>query len=266
MLYYKTYEQEENKEWVVFIHGAGGSSNIWFRQIKYFQPHFNILLIDLRGHGKSAGKTDEAFSRKYTFKMIVEDVMEVLDHLKIAKSHLIGISLGTIIIRHLSVMYPERVASMILGGAITHFNTESRFWVGIGNAFKHVLPFIWLYKIFAFVMMPRKTHAESRNVFIQEARRLARKEFLRWFKLTNQVTGLLKRLQSWHPEIPTLYVMGEEDRLFLQPILDFIDDVKHVDLHIIKKCGHVVNVEKPAEFNEVSVQFLLGNRPVTVIA
>ena len=53
MLHYKIHKKSPDAEWVTFIHGAGGSSSIWFRQIRDFQKHFNVLLIDLRGHGKS---------------------------------------------------------------------------------------------------------------------------------------------------------------------------------------------------------------------
>ncbi|MDX5477069.1 MAG: alpha/beta hydrolase, partial [Cyclobacteriaceae bacterium] len=54
MLYYKTYHHPSSQEWVVFIHGAGGSSSIWYKQIREFKEEFNLLLIDLRGHGRSA--------------------------------------------------------------------------------------------------------------------------------------------------------------------------------------------------------------------
>ena len=53
MINYTIYENSNSKQWVTFVHGAGGSSSIWFKQIRDFQKHFNVLLLDLRGHGNS---------------------------------------------------------------------------------------------------------------------------------------------------------------------------------------------------------------------
>ena len=54
MLHYTVYRNTKIKSpWITFIHGAGGSSSIWFKQIRYFSKFFNLLLIDLRGHGNS---------------------------------------------------------------------------------------------------------------------------------------------------------------------------------------------------------------------
>ncbi|MGB2555163.1 MAG: alpha/beta fold hydrolase, partial [Flavobacteriaceae bacterium] len=99
MLNYTVYRLEEKKPWVTFIHGAGGSSTIWFKQIKSFSKFFNLLLIDLRGHGKSKHHLLDLGNSTYTFDAIAEEIVEVLDHENIQKSHFMGISLGTILIR-----------------------------------------------------------------------------------------------------------------------------------------------------------------------
>ena len=95
MLYFKKVLHPTSKEWCVFIHGAGGSSNIWYKQVKPYSSNFNILLIDLRGHGKSK---DLKTSKNYTFEMIAEDVIEVVQFNKIKEANFVGVSLGTIII------------------------------------------------------------------------------------------------------------------------------------------------------------------------
>ena len=51
--YTKFISKNKNAEWITFVHGAGGSSTIWYKQIKYFSKKYNLLLLDLRGHGKS---------------------------------------------------------------------------------------------------------------------------------------------------------------------------------------------------------------------
>ena len=93
MISYTIYKNETSTEWVTFVHGAGGSSSIWFKQIRDFQKHFNVLLLDLRGHGNSKDQLKSAFKQQYTFKAIAEDIVEVIDFLKIESSHFVGMSL-----------------------------------------------------------------------------------------------------------------------------------------------------------------------------
>ncbi|GLR17390.1 alpha/beta fold hydrolase [Portibacter lacus] len=256
MLSYSLYENPETTKWVTFIHGAGGSSSIWFRQIRSFKKEFNVLLIDLRGHGNSKPKIKESFNPEYTFEFITDDIIEVLDHLKIKRSHFIGISLGTILIRSLAERNPELVESMVMGGAILKLNIRSKVLMGFGNAFKSVVPYMFLYKLFAFIIMPKKNHKESRILFVGEAKKLYQKEFLRWYKLTAEVNPLLRFFRMNDIQIPTLYIMGEQDHLFLPSIKKIVSSHVSATLHVIKDCGHVVNVEQPNEFNKEVIAFL----------
>ena len=256
MLSYSVYNNDKSTKWVTFVHGAGGSSSIWFRQIRAFKEEFNVLLVDLRGHGNSQNQNNYSPSKDYTFKDISNDILEVLNHLKIKKSHFIGISLGTILIRDLAERNPDMVESMIMGGAILKLNTRSKFLMGFGNVFKSVVPYIFLYKLFAFIIMPKKNHKESRLLFVKEAKKLYQKEFLRWYKLTAQLKPVLSLFRMKDINIPTLYVMGEQDHLFLPSIKKVIKDHRSAQLHVIKNCGHVVNVEQPVEFNEKVLAFL----------
>jgi pimeloyl-ACP methyl ester carboxylesterase len=256
LLYYKTYRHPTSKEWMVFVHGAGGSSSIWFKQIKEFKEEYNLLLIDLRGHGRSAARLKNIWKEKYTFTAVTKDILEVLDHLKIQRAHFMAVSLGTILVRQLAEMAPDRVHTMIFAGAITRLNIKSRILVSLGNTFKSVIPYMWLYKLFAWVIMPRKRHSESRHLFVREAKRLCQKEFIRWFKLTSEVNPLLKLFKEKDLGIPTLYVMGEEDFMFLEPVKKIVRDHTFAVLKVVKECGHVVNVEQPQIFNRLSLDFL----------
>ncbi len=260
MLHYTKYLHKTSKEWVTFVHGAGGSSTIWFKQLRDFKQHFNILLLDLRGHGNSKPNLKDAFNDKYTFDSITEDIVEVINHEQIERSHFIGISLGTILIRNLAEKYPERVASMVMGGAIMKLNFRSQVLMRLGVIFKSVVPYLWLYKFFAFVIMPNKNHKESRSLFVREAKKLYQKEFIRWFKLTSEINPLLQFFRTVDIKIPTLYVMGEEDHLFLPSIKKVVKSHQVSELFVVENCGHVVNVEQPLVFNNKVIQYLSGLR------
>lgn len=256
MLNHYIYKNPTAKKWVTFVHGAGGSSSIWFKQIRAFKNEYNVLVLDLRGHGDSKPGLKDSFNQKYTFDAITHDIVEVLDHLHIKKSHFVGISLGTILIRNLAEKRPDLVESMIMGGAILKLNFRSQLLMRLGVIFKSMVPYMFLYKLFAFIIMPRKNHKESRILFAKEAKKLYQKEFVRWFKLTAEINPLLRFFRAKDIQIPTLYVMGEEDHLFLPAIKRTVKDHAQATLHIIEKCGHVVNVEKPLDFNSQTLSFL----------
>ncbi len=256
MLNYYTYLHTTSKEWVTFVHGAGGSSSIWFKQIRDFKKHFNVLILDLRGHGDSKPKLKDTFNSKYTFDSITTDIVEVIDFLKIKKSHFIGISLGTILIRNLAEKKPNLVKSMVMGGAIIKLNIRSQILIKLGVVFKSVVPYMLLYKFFAFIIMPKKNHKKSRSLFVNEAKKLYQKEFIRWFKLTSEINPLLRFFRAKDIKIPTLYVMGAEDHLFLPSIKNIVSKHSSSSLFVIDKCGHVVNVDQPETFNKESIQFI----------
>ena len=256
MLNYTVHRNKNSAQWVTFIHGAGGSSSIWFKQIKSFSRFFNLLLIDLRGHGKSKNHLLDLSNSIYTFDAISDEILEVLDHEKIASSHFMGISLGTILIRTIAEKSPERVNSLIMGGAILKFNFKSRLLMRFGNATKSILPYMWLYKILAFIIMPKRNHKESRLLFIREAKKLYQKEFIRWFKLTSEVIPLLKAFRQKQIKVPTLYVMGAQDYMFLPSVKKVVEHQQLSQLQVIPNCGHVVNIERPQQFNQLSLHFL----------
>ena len=258
MIHYTKYLSNEpnNKEWITFVHGAGGSSTIWFKQIKYFSKNYNLLLLDLRGHGKSKAVPLNPFKKKYTFNSITADILEVLDKENIIKSHFVGISLGTILIRNFAEKYPKRVRSLIMGGAILKLNLRSKILMFFGNATKSILPYMWIYKLLAFIVMPNKNHKESRVLFINEAKKLYQKEFKKWFQLTSELVPLLKIFRQAEIKIPTIYIMGDQDYMFLPSVTKVSSIHKSSKLKVINNCGHVVNVERPDIFNNSMLEFL----------
>lgn len=254
LLSYNTYLQPKTTQWVTFIHGAGGSSIIWYKQIKAFNEHYNVLLIDLRGHGNSK---QQPTTNSLSFNEVVEDIIAVINHLDIQISHFVGISLGTIIIRQLADLHPHRVDSLTMAGAIMRLNVRSQILMRFGMLTKSLIPYMWLYRFFAYIIMPRKNHKKSRQLFIQEAKKLTQQEFIRWFSLSAQVNPLLKKLRLAKNAMPCLYLMGSEDAMFLPSIQKLVlQNPVNSTLVIAADCGHVVNIDSPEFFNQQTILFI----------
>ena len=255
MLYHSIYRAENSSnKWITFIHGAGGNSSIWFNQVRFFKAYFNVLLIDLRGHGKSKVSPK---GTKYTFNIIIDDILNVLDHNKIEKSHFVGISLGSILIQKMIQLHSNRVEKIGLGGAILNLNLQSRFLMFMGKLTQSVLPFIWIYTFFAFVIMPYKAHRKSRALFIKEAKKISHAEFGRWYKLTATILPVLAKIRGKQLKPPTLYIMGIQDYMFLPFVKKIIMIHQNATLITLPGSGHVVNIDQPDLFNDHLLNFFL---------
>ena len=254
MLYHKTFRHKTSQTWVVFIHGAGGSNIVWFRQLREFKKHFNVLLVDLRGHGKS--KKEYTQEEKYKFDEIALDVIRTMDHLKIEKAHLVGISLGCIVIRAIDKLAPGRAESIILGGAITQFNGRMKVLLNVAKLLQSIIPYMWLYKINAWILIPYKKDIESRKVFIREAIQLGEKEFRKWLRMSTEIKGNLHEFLKKEASAPVLYLMGDRDHMFLPMVTNLVKEHFNSKLEIIRNSGHVCNIDQPEIFNEQSIKFI----------
>ena len=258
MLHYQKYTHPTSKDWIVFLHGAGGSSIVWYKQIRALNDHFNLLLIDLKGHGKSIGKMP--YTPQYSFRAIAKDVIEVLDNLEIPPCHFMGVSLGSIVAREIGDIDSSRMKTMVMVGAVVKLNFRSRFLMRAAALIRHIVPYMWIYRIYANVLMPKERHKKSRNLFINEAMKLKQKEFLRWFSITADVSPLLRFFRSVELPVPTVYIMGDEDYMFLPQVKALLKrHTKYSSLIIVPNAGHVCNVDNVAYFNNAALGFLLAH-------
>ncbi len=98
---------------------------------------------------------------------------------------------------------------------------------------------------------------------MREACKLCQKEFKRWFHLATEVNPLMRYFRARSLPIPTLYVMGEEEHMFLAPVRELVARDPYSQLEIIENCGHVCNVEQLEHFNRPSLAFIFSQ---TVVA
>lgn len=237
--------------WLVLVHGAGLTSAIWRPQVEAFAGEFNLLLPELHG-GAPAGGQGEGI----TFETVAGEVLDLLDHHGVEAAHFMGISMGCLVVRLLADLAPERVSSMVLAGAIGRLKVRARILIGLAHVLKGFVPHMWLYRFYAWILLPRRGHLESRRVVVREARDLTRSEFLRWLPVTTDLPDMLRRFESRDPGIPTLYVMGDEDHMFLPGVRAVAAAHASASLHVVGGCGHVCTIQRADAFNRVSLDFL----------
>jgi pimeloyl-ACP methyl ester carboxylesterase len=110
-----SYTVEGKGEPVVLIHGLYASAQVNWRApgvIRILATNHQVIALDVRGHAASGKPTQEA---DYGVEM-AEDIVRLLDHLKIPKTHIVGYSMGGMITMKLLTRHPDRVKSALLGG------------------------------------------------------------------------------------------------------------------------------------------------------
>ena len=93
---------------IVFIHGVGLTHEIWEPQLNFFKD-YSAISYDILGHGKTPLE-----KRKISFDDFSDQLINLLDELKIDKIHLVGFSIGSLIARDFAIKFNHRLKSLIL--------------------------------------------------------------------------------------------------------------------------------------------------------
>ncbi|MDB3964164.1 alpha/beta hydrolase [Candidatus Pelagibacter sp.] len=106
------YNNKEQSIPIVFVHGVGLTYEIWHPQLDFFKDYSN-LSYDILGHGKSS-----LTKQNISFNDFSDQLLELINELKIEKIHLVGFSIGSLVARNFATRYGERLRSLILLGSI----------------------------------------------------------------------------------------------------------------------------------------------------
>lgn len=254
-MHYEITKRNESAPWVLFIHGLGGSIATWKYQMDDFKNN-NILCVDLQGHGKSAFV--KSCDSEDPSKAAAVAINDILIQEKIDTVNIVALSLGTIVAMEFAVLYSNKVSSMILGGSVLNLNVGRRMLLWFVEALKYLLPVKWMYPIFAKVIMPKKNHKKSRDIFVRESLKLKQEAFMSWVK---NLMHSQKKFKYYSyiinkKKIPTLFITGSEDYLFKSGVRNMRERIKNFQLALIAKCGHVCSIEKHDTFNKLALDFL----------
>jgi pimeloyl-ACP methyl ester carboxylesterase len=119
------FEVVGNGEPFLLLHGFSGSSQDWMASATEWGAEFQLIVPDLRGHGRSS-----VLSRPFRHEEAASDMLGLLDHLGIGSCKGVGVSGGGNVLLHMATKQPERVKAMVLVSATPYFPAQARTIMG----------------------------------------------------------------------------------------------------------------------------------------
>ncbi|MFX0032926.1 MAG: alpha/beta fold hydrolase [Candidatus Hodarchaeota archaeon] len=245
------YELAGEGDPLLLIHGLGSSTRDWEYQVPVFSQKYQVITIDLRGHGKS-----DKPKGPYNMRMFAGDIAELLKKLQIESVHILGISLGGGIAFQFAVDYPDLVKSLIIVNAGIEIPTDS-FKMKF-EAFKRTF-------IVKLVGMKKMGEVLAPRLFIKpEQEELRAKLIERWqendkkayLSAMRALIGWSVRDQLGKIKCPTLVIGSDQDYApssIKEEYTKLLSNAKFIE---IKDARHAVAIEKPEEFNKIVMKFL----------
>ncbi len=245
-IHYWTGQEEfrEGREYVLFIHGAGGGQYTWSYQKGFFKKEFHPIILDLPGHGESGGEGETDIG-KYA-----EHIYRFINTLHLPKVFLVGHSMGGAIVQTMALNYPEVIKGLVLVGTGARLRVLPMILNETLNQFGEVV------KKINELAFSSKTSSELIEKGVLGMMN-CRPEVVQGDFLACDRFDVMKEVEKIR--LPTLILCGDEDQLTPVKYSQFLHDrIKGSRLEILKGAGHMVMMESPSAFNEKVRAFLLN--------
>src|SRR4030095_16852450 len=239
---------------IIFIHGFPLNKSMWDMQIEAFKENYRVIMYDIRGHGNSDPGIDEFF-----IELFVNDLLRLMEKLRIEKSILCGLSLGGYIALNAVLKHPVRLDGLILNDTQCIADTpeikENRCQAIIRIMKNGVEPYAdeIIKNLFAPESFTKKKNvvATVREMIIGTTKH----------SLCNTLHALAERketcTQLHEINIPVLIMVGKEDKITpIAAAQQMHEKISNSKLEIIQQAGHLSNLEDPTAFNTHLVKFL----------
>ena len=238
----------QNRRTIVFVHGSGGSHEMWVPQIEYLSLKYNTVAINLPGHGLGHRKGET------TIAGYVNAVQEIIVGLNLKKVVLAGLSMGGAITQDFALTYPERLLAIILFSTGAKLKVMPEIFEIVRNNFE---AYISSLPLFAFA---NSTPQEVIEPALERARKVDPEVVYGDFQACNQF-DLLARVKEI--KIPCLIFSGTEDKLAPPKYQDYLhEQIPGSKLIRFENASHLLNLEKPMDVNVLSDLILNGSTSV----
>jgi pimeloyl-ACP methyl ester carboxylesterase len=248
-IYYFVSGNEE-KETILFLHPAFGDHRCFDGQIDYFSQKFRIITVDMLGHGLSrVGKSKDKIASTPVH------LAEILAKEGIEKTHIAGVSLGSLLAQDFALKYPEKTLSLTVLGSY-NINREQK---EVAKAQRGEM-FKWLFKMIFSMDAFRRYAASTTTIapaaqarFYESSKSFTRKSFT----VMSGLDKLIANRPEARRDYPLLILSGEKDvELAVNLTRQWYKDDPESQMYIIENAGHCANMDNPEKFNETLMEFL----------
>ncbi|HEY6433397.1 MAG TPA: alpha/beta hydrolase [Acetobacteraceae bacterium] len=247
---------------LIFVHEYAGDYRSWEPQLRHFGQRYQAIAFNARGYPPSDVPADPA---AYSQTHAADDILAVLEHLRIDKAHVVGLSMGGFATLHFGFRHPGRARSLTVAGcgygaepaSRDQFRAEAEA-VAAFIAQHGMQDFARKYAFgptrVQFANKDPRGFAEFVHFLAEHDPKGARNTQLgvqRERPSLYDLTGEMRQL-----DIPTLVLTGDEDWPCLQPALLLKQTIRTAGLAVMANCGHAINLEDPDQFNRIIGAFL----------
>lgn len=244
----------EGGECIVFIHAAFADHTQFNPQVNGLGDRYRIITLDVIGHGQS-----QAVQKGDGIEKMSEYIKVILEQEGVAKAHLVGVSLGAVVVQDFANRYPELLRSIACFGGydINHFDQKEQKENSKGQA-GMMFRAIFSIRKFAEANKPISAYTEqAQRDFYEMNLRFPKKSFM-------YLSGIGKMVNR-HPTVPRTYGLligcGEHDIASAKPISErWHKSEPESQLVIFQGAGHLVNMDVPEEFNQTLAAFIEDNK------
>lgn len=240
---------------LLLLHGFTGSSQNWQAVLPGLTAHYQVILVDVLGHGRTASPPDE---NRYTIDRVAADLIALLDEWGYAAVGLLGYSMGGRLALFTAVTYPHRISHLILESASPGLATAVERQARVAQD-RELADWIEANGLEAFVnrweQLPLWASQQQLSPEIRQQ--------LRQQRLQNNPVGLANSLRGmgtgaqpslWEQlaalTIPTLLLAGELDPKFVTINRQMAALLPDAHLEIVPGAGHTVHLERPLAWQE----------------
>lgn len=235
---------------IVFVHPAFADHRAFDHQLDYFAQHYRVITIDLLGHGLSRfnGGQDNLDSS-------ADHIRAIMDNEGYQRAHLVGVSMGSLIVQYVALLYPERAASVtVVGGYPINGDNQAVLKAQRGEMLK------WLPR--ALLSMNSFRRYVARGIALKSAEQARFYEMAQGFHFRSfmAMQGLGKVIQKRadvQRSYPLLLVCGDHDLELAQRVARAWHAADQgSEFQLLENAGHCANMDQPKTFNTTLATFL----------